>query len=295
MRRGFLLASGLLLAYSAGFAQTTTGSIVGTVTDPSGGIVPNAAVTVTNIDTSTVLKTTADAAGNFVLTPLLVGRYSVAVEASGFKKEVRSGVKVDVQSRVRVDFVLEVGAVTESVEVGAPNPLLETDTSYLGQVVDSQRVDDLPLNGRYLTRLAVLTAGTAPTTFAAKDSKTGAFSVNGVRPYQNNFILDGMDNNNLSAGLTAGKDYVIGPSPDAVAEFRVQTNAMSAEFGHSAGGVMNVTIKSGTNEIHGSFFEFLRNSSLDAKNFFDSPTRPIPPYKQNQFGVFEAMSARISR
>jgi hypothetical protein len=285
MRGVFLSAAGLLLFAGAGWAQTTTGSIVGTVTDSSGGIVPNAAVTVTNMDTSTVVKTVADAAGNFVLTPLLVGRYSVTVEANGFKKEVRPGVTVDVQSRVRVDFVLQVGAVTESVEVAAPNPLLETDTSYLGQVVDSQRVDDLPLNGRYLTRLAVLTTGTAPTTFAAKDSKTGAFSVNGVRPYQNNFMLDGMDNNNLSAGLTAGKDYVIGPSPDAVAEFRVQTNAMSAEFGHSAGGVMNVTIKSGTNELHGSAFEFLRNSALDAKNFFDSPLRPIPAYKQNQFGV----------
>ncbi len=285
MRRGLLLASGFLLVYAAGLAQTTTGSIVGTVTDPSGGIVSNAGVTVTNMDTNTVLKTTTDAAGSFVFTPLLVGRYSVAVEATGFKKEVRSGLTVDVQSRVRVDFDLQVGAVTESVEVSAPNPLLQTDTSYLGQVVDSHRTDELPLNGRFLTRLAILTAGTAPTTFAAKDSKTGAFSVNGVRPYQNNFLLDGMDNNSLSAALTNGKDYVIGPSPDAVAEFRVQTNAMSAEFGHSAGGVMNVTIKSGTNQLHGSMFEFLRNSSLDAKNFFDSPTKPIPPYKQNQFGA----------
>ena len=166
----------------------------------------------------------------------------------------------------------------------APRRRLQTDTSYLGQVVESQKIVDLPLNGRFFTRLAVLTAGTAPTAPGARDERTGGFSANGVRPYQNNYLLDGIDNNSLSEDLTNEASFVDGPSPDAIAEFKVQTNSMSAEFGRSGGAVMNVTIKSGTNGFHGSAFEFLRNSKLDAKNFFDPPDGPTPPFKQNQFG-----------
>jgi len=208
----------------------------------------------------------------------------VTVEAAGFKKSVRSDITVNVQDRVRVDAALEVGAVTDTVEAAAAAPLLQTDTSYLGQVVDSQRIVDLPLNGRYFTRLAVLTAGTAPTPHGARDEKTGGFSSNGVRPYQNNFLLDGVDNNSMSEDLVSQQSFVVGPPPDAIAEFKVQTNSMSAEFGRSGGAVLNVTVKSGTNELHGTVYEFLRNSALDAKNFFDSPNNPIPPFKLNQFG-----------
>ncbi len=265
-------------------AQTTSGAIVGTVTDPSGAVIGGASITVTNVDTSISVKATTDASGDYVVTPLPIGRYSVTVEASGFKKSVRSDITLNVQDRVRVDAKLEVGAVTDTVEVAAAAPMLETDTSYLGQVVDSQRIEDLPLNGRYFTRLAVLTSGTAPTPNGARDEKTGGFSANGVRPYQNNYLLDGVDNNSLSEDLISQQSFVIGPPPDAIAEFKVQTNSMSAEFGRSGGAVLNVTIKSGTNNLHGTVYEFLRNSDLDAKNFFDSPTNPIPPYKLNQFG-----------
>jgi hypothetical protein len=174
--------------------------------------------------------------------------------------------------------------VSDTVEVAAAAPILETDTSYLGEVVDSQRIVDLPLNGRFFTRLAVLTAGTAPTVHGARDENSGGFSANGVRPFQNNFLLDGVDNNSLSEDLVSQQSFVIGPPPDAIAEFKVQTNSMSAEFGRSGGAVLNVTIKSGTNQLHGTAYEFLRNSALDAKNFFDDPAAPIPPYKQNQFG-----------
>jgi hypothetical protein len=169
--------------------------------------------------------------------------------------------------------------------VVAAAPALQTDTSYLGQVMDSQKIVDLPLNGRFFTRLAVLTAGTLPTAPGARDERTGGFSANGVRPYQNNYLLDGIDNNSLSQDLTNESSFVYGPSPDAIQEFKVQTNSMSAEFGRSGGAVMNVAIKSGTNDFHGSAFEFLRNSKLDAKNFFDSPAGPTPPFKQNQFGA----------
>ncbi len=278
----------LILACAGGLvplgAQTTSGSIVGTVTDPSGGLIPGATITVTNIDTNIAVKATTDASGNYVVTPLNPGRYSVAVEAPGFKRSLRSDVTLNVQDRLRVDAALEVGNVADTVEVAGAAPMLETDTSYLGEVVESQRIVDLPLNGRFFTRLAVLTAGAAPTVHGARDENTGGFTANGVRPFQNNFLLDGVDNNSLSEDLVSQQSFVIGPPPDAIAEFKVQTNSMSAEFGRSGGAVLNVTIKSGTNQLHGTAYEFLRNSKLDAKNFFDNPAAPIPPFKQNQFG-----------
>lgn len=265
-------------------AQTTTGSIVGTVTDPTGAAAPNAAVTVMNMGTGIAVKTSTDGTGNYVVTPLPVGTYSVTVEVAGFRKAVSSGVTVNVQDRMRVDITLSVGAQAETVEVTGAAPLLETDTSYIGQVVESKRITDLPLNGRYFTRLAVLTAGATPTASGARDEKTGGFSANGVRPYQNNYLLDGIDNNSMATDLSNDASFVIGPSPDAVAEFKVQTNSMSAEFGRSGGAVLNVTFKSGTNALHGTLFEFLRNSAFDAKNYFDPGDQPIPPFKMNQFG-----------
>jgi hypothetical protein len=275
----------LALSFLAAMAQTTTGSIVGTVTDRTGAVVPGAALTVTNIDTGSSNKTITDSSGNYAVTPLPVGHYSVTVEAKGFKKSVSGGITLNLQDRIGVNVVLELGQITETVEVVAAAPALQTDTSYLGQVMDSQKIVDLPLNGRFFTRLAVLTAGTLPTAPGARDERTGGFSANGVRPYQNNYLLDGIDNNSLSQDLTNESSFVYGPSPDAIQEFKVQTNSMSAEFGRSGGAVMNVAIKSGTNDFHGSAFEFLRNSKLDAKNFFDSPVGPTPPFKQNQFGA----------
>lgn len=276
-----LLVSVLLYPLSA---QTTTGSIVGTVTDATGAVVAGAAVTVTNMDTGITTKTTTASSGDYVVTPVPVGRYTVTVEATGFKKSASSNITVNVQDRVRVDAALQVGEVTDTVEVTAAAPLLQTDTSYLGQVVDSRRIEELPLNGRYFTRLAVLTAGTAPTPSGARDEKTGGFSSNGVRPYQNNYLLDGVDNNSLSEDLVNDASYVIGPPPDAIAEFKVQTNSMSAEFGRSGGAVLNVAVKSGTNALHGTIYEFLRNSALDAKNYFDAGDQKIPAFKLNQFG-----------
>src|SRR6266852_4228480 len=164
----------LLLSLQPLTAQTTTGSIVGTVTDSSSAAVPGASVTVTNVDTNITTKTTTDSSGNYVVTPLPVGHYSVAVEAQGFKRSVRGGIPVNVQDRIGVNLVLEVGQLTETVEVAASAPALQTDTSYLGQVVDSQKIVDLPLNGRFFTRLAVLTAGAVPTAPGARDEVPAA-------------------------------------------------------------------------------------------------------------------------
>ena len=272
------------LSCSSVYAQASAGSVAGTVTDPSGGVISGASITVTNMDTNISVKTVTGTTGTYVVTPLEVGRYSVTVEAAGFKKSVHSDIKLDVQDRLRVDAKMEVGVVTDTVAVSADAPRLQTETSDLGQVVESQRIVDLPLNGRFFTRLAVLTAGTAPTPTGARDENTGGFSANGVRPYQNNYLLDGVDNNSMSEDLSSGQSFVIGPAPDAIAEFKVQTNSMTAEFGRSGGAVLNVTIKSGTNAVHGTAYEFLRNSALDAKNYFDDPSTPIPPFKQNQYG-----------
>ncbi|MGB8481475.1 MAG: TonB-dependent receptor [Acidobacteriaceae bacterium] len=265
-------------------AQTTAGSIVGSVVDPSGAPLASAPVTITNLGTGEVFKTRTESSGDYVVTPLAVGQYSVAVAAPGFKEAVRTNITLNVQDRLRLNFKLEVGSVSQSIVVSSTTPLLQTDTSALGQVVDSRTVDALPLNGRFVTQLAVLTAGVNPTTPAAPDSATGGFSANGVRPYENNYILDGVDDNNMQSGLTSGSTYVIMPPPDTIGEFKLQINSMSAEFGRSAGGVMNITTKSGTNKLRGSLFEFFRNSALDAKNYFDPATSPIPAYKQNQFG-----------
>jgi len=273
--RWFLLSLCLLLSCFPAAAQTTTGSIVGTVTDQTGSLVPDAAVTVTNEATGIEFKATTDSSGNYVVTPIPVGRYSVTVETKGFKKAIRSGIIVNVQDRIGVNMALEVGEISQTVEVQGAAPALQTESSYLGQVVESQRIVDLPLNGRYFTRLAVLTSGTAPTPAGARDEKTGGFTANGVRPYQNNYLLDGIDNNSLSEDMTNEASFVYGPSPDAIEEFKVQTNSMSAEFGRSGGAVMNVTIKSGSNGLHGSAFEFIRNEKLDAKNFFDPPDKYI--------------------
>src|SRR5439155_4127807 len=225
----------------AALAQTTTGSIVGIVTDPGGASVPGATVTVTNEGTGVVaIKMTTDSSGNYVATALPPGRYVVTIEAAGFKKSVSPGINLSVQDRIGLNVALEVGQLTETVEVTGAAQALQTDSSYLGQVVESRRIEDLPLNGRLFSRLAVLTSGTLPTAPGARDERTGGFSSNGVRPYQNSYLLDGIDNNSLSEDLTNESSFVYGPSPDAIAEFKVQTNSMSAEFGRAGGAVMNV-------------------------------------------------------
>ncbi len=154
----------------------------------------------------------------------------------------------------------------------------------MGQVVDNKRMANLPLNGRNFAQLALLTAGTAPSEPGARDEGGFGFSANGARSLQNNFLLDGVDNNSNLPDLLNETNYVIQPSVEAIEEFKVQTNAYSAEFGRGNGAIINATIKSGTNQFHGSAYEFLRNEKLDAKNFFDDPNSPIAPYKQNQFG-----------
>src|SRR5262249_10359287 len=189
----------------------------------------------TNVDTGIATKTATDSSGSYVVTPLPVGHYAVTVEAQGFKKSVNGGITLNVQDRIGVNMILEIGQITETVEVGGAAPALQTDTSYLGQVVDSQKIVDLPLNGRFFTRLAVLTAGAAPTAPGARDERTGGFSANGVRPYQNNYLLDGIDNNSLSEVLTNEASLLVRPSPDGDAIFQTHTISLKAQFGRASG------------------------------------------------------------
>ena len=204
------------------------------------------------------------------------------VEKEGFKTAVTEAIEVQVQQRAVVDITLQVGAIAEHMTVTNVAPLLETETSELGQVVDNRRVVNLPLNGRNFAQLAQLSAGVAPSEPGARNSGSYGFSSNGGRSYQNNILLDGIDNNSNLTDLLNNTSYVIQPSVDALQEFKVQTNAYSAEFGRGNGAILNASIKSGSNQFHGDVYEFLRNDKLDGRNYFDSIR---PAYQQNQFGA----------
>jgi len=274
----------IAIAFTApAWAQKDTGSIVGTVSDPSGAFVAGAKVHVADIDRGSAFETVTNVSGEFVAPDLRVGRYTVTVEKSGFKKAVSVPVNLDVQQRIAVNVTLQVGGINESVEVTGAAPLLETETSELGQVVDNKRVANLPLNGRNFAQLALLTAGTAPSEPGARDEGGYGFSANGARSLQNNFLLDGVDNNSNLPDLLNETNYVIQPSVEALEEFKVETNAYSAEFGRGNGAIINATIKSGTNQLHGSVYEFLRNEKLDASS--GSPSAARSPFLISMTGA----------
>jgi hypothetical protein len=264
------------------WAQKDAGAIVGLVRDPSGAVVAGAKVTVTDLDRGTLLTLSTNGAGEYVASPLRIGRYTVTVAKQGFKKAVAGPVQVDIQDRASVDLKLEPGMATESVTVTGEHVQLETETSELGQVVDSRRINALPLNGRNYAQLALLGVGVAAAEPGSRVETTYGFSANGARSLQNNFLLDGIDNNANLGDVLNGAAYVVQPAVDAISEFKVETNAYSAEFGRGNGAIMNAVIKSGTNQFHGDLWEFLRNDKFDAINAFDIFGQQ--PYKQNQFG-----------
>ena len=273
----FLLCASLA---RVALAQKDAGAIAGTVKDPSGAVVSDAKVTITDADRGTSEVTNSNAQGEYVASPLKIGRYRVVVEKAGFKKAVAGPIVVDVQARPEVDVTLQVGSIQETMTVSTESPLLETETSELGQVVNSERATTLPLNGRNYAQLAQLGAGVAPSEPGSRVSASYGFSANGARSLQNNFLLDGVDNNANLGDVLNEAAFVIQPSVDAIAEFKVQTNSYSAEFGRGNGAILNAVIKSGTNKLHGDAYEFLRNDKLDARNPFDQFGRQ--PYQQNQ-------------
>src|SRR5580658_3429743 len=268
----------------------TTGTIVGTVTDAKGGVIVQAKVTVKNTGTDSARELTTSATGEYSVPLLPPGEYEVSVERPGFRRAVYSGIKLEVDQTVRVDAVLEVGEVSQQVTVTESAPLLQTDSSTVGQVIDQEKVSQLPLNQRNFLAFTLLVPGAQlPSDGSQNSTQGGSISVNGAREQANNFLLDGVDNNDLAIN-----QYTVLPSIDAIEEFKVQSSDSSAEYGRSGGAQINVVTKSGTNEFHGTGFEFMRNRHLDAKNFFDQPyctasseagtCGPIPRLDRNQYG-----------
>jgi len=272
----------LALVVPQGWAQTDQGAITGVVQDDQGAVVPGAKVTLTATDTSLAFERSANGSGVFVFSPVKIGNYRISVSAPSFQTTVQENLHLDIQQRLNVTMVLHPGAVQQQVTVTAEDaPLMQSQTSEVGQVISAETINNTPLNGRNWVYIAQLTAGVSPPFGNTRGSGTGDFVANGQSAEQNDFVLDGVDNNTNLIDFLNGSSYVMRPPPDALAEFSLQTSDFSAEFGHSAGGVMNASIKSGTNAIHGDLWEYLRNTNLDAQNWNATSKGP---YHQNQFG-----------
>jgi Carboxypeptidase regulatory-like domain len=266
-------------------AQVTTADIVGRVTDSSGGVLPGATVTIENVGTRDIRVVPTNSSGDYLVTLLPIGTYAVKIELQGFGTQ-SARVTVAAGDRARVDVKLQVGTVSETITVAGESPLIQTDTATVSTLITEKTVQDMPVNGRNFIRLVQSVPGASegiPNSLASGTRpddrrQTSAISINGALDNQNNQLLDGVDNNERFIGT-----LIVKPSIDAIAEVRVQTNIYSAEVGRTAGGVVNIITKSGTNSFHGSAFEYNRNDKFDARNFFAS-TGPKPKLDQNQFG-----------
>jgi Carboxypeptidase regulatory-like domain/TonB-dependent Receptor Plug Domain len=268
-------------------AQVDEGAINGVVQDSSGAAVPNAQVTLLNTDQGLTLQTTTSAAGEYIFSPVRIGHYTLTVTAPGFSTTTQQNLTVTVGQHLLVPVKLSLGSASQTIQVTAAPPQLQTDEASVGQVINQHTVNSLPLNGRNFTFLAQLAAGVnTPQADTRGNAASGAFSANGLRPAQNNYLLDGIDNNSNAVDFLNGTNFVILPPLDAIQEFKVQTADFSAELGRSAGAVLNATIKSGTNSIHGAVWEFFRNDVLDAADWFeDNSNTKKGELRQNQFGA----------
>src|SRR5271154_2636782 len=276
----------LLLQSQYGFAQVDEGSVSGAVQDPTGAVVANAKVTLLNTDVGLTLETVTTSSGQYIFSPVRIGHYTVSASAAGFSTTTQQNLEVTVSSHLSVNIQLKPGATTETVEVTTAAPVLQTEDSSVGQVVNEQSVNNLPLNGRNFTFLAQLGAGVnTPQADTRGNAASGAFSANGLRPSQNNYLLDGIDNNSDTVDFLNGTNFVVLPPVDAIDEFKVETTGFSAEYGRSGAAVLNASIKSGTNQLHGTIWEFFRNDKLDAADFFENANNiGKGELRQNQFG-----------
>lgn len=287
LREGaWLLFVWLVVCALPAFCQVDRGAIAGRVMDSSGAVVPKASITVTNKATGVAITTPVNDSGEYQVLALIPGNYTVKASADGFESLLRDDIELHVQDRLSIEFVLKVGSMSQEVVVTGGEPLLQTQSADVGNVVDTQLVNDLPLNGRRYADLALLEPGVQKF-YAANNPAPDRFSVNGNLELQNNFLLNGVDNNSWSENLQEFSVQVVQPPPDAVQEFRVQTRTYSTEFGNSAGAVINATIKSGTNDYHGNLFEYMRNAALDANSWINDANPVALPkghFVQNQFG-----------
>jgi Carboxypeptidase regulatory-like domain len=279
----------LLLDAAPGFGQANTGAIVGTVHDGSGGVLPGVTITIRNEGTNASRTVMTTASGDYSAPLLPPGAYEITANLQGFDKTVLRNVELQVNQTVRMNVVLTVATVAETINVVAESPLVQTDTSSLGQVVGAVQIENLPLNERNFVNFAYLAPGVQIDAERTLVSSQGlALSANGARQISNNFLLNGIDNNDLVIN-----QYSAVPSMEAIQEFKVQTGTYSAEFGRSSGAQINVVLKSGANDFHGSIFEYFRDKRLDAKNPFDLPDcspdatgacAGIPELSRHQFG-----------
>lgn len=265
--------------------QFETATVLGTVRDRTDAVISGARVTLTNLDTNISVSMETDENGNYEFFNVRPGRYRLTAERSGFALTSTGEVRVSVGARQRVDLQLSIGQVAERIEVQAVAPLVESESSQRGQVIEARKIVDLPLNGRNYADLALLSAGVRRSSYAvANPPREGSFNVNGQRSTFNNFQLDGVDNNAYGTSNQGFSNQVVNLPPDAITEFRIVTNNMSAEYGRTSGAVINASMRSGTNEFHGSLWEFLRNDKLNATGFFPPPGGQKPLMRRNQFG-----------
>ncbi|MEP7361628.1 MAG: carboxypeptidase-like regulatory domain-containing protein [Acidobacteriota bacterium] len=291
LHRATRLTLSLSLLASLSFGQSSTAEITGVVTDTTGGVVPGAEVQVANVDTGEKRPFTTDRTGSFVVPQLLPGSYQVTVNKDGFRPFVRSGLILQVGQRARVDITLQIGSTGERIEVVSQTSLLDVTEASLGQVIENRKILDLPLNGRNILGLTALTTGVVPTSSffgggvpagraASLQAGAAGFSVNGGAKEQNDVMMDG-----APLALCCQNQISFLPSIDSTQEFRVRTNMYDAQYGRTSGGLVTFASKSGTNELHGSLFEFLRNKALDSSNFFDNRSGiGKAPFVFNQFG-----------
>jgi outer membrane receptor protein involved in Fe transport len=289
-----MLVTGLfMLVARPGWAQTVYGSMAGTVTDASGGAIPDATVTLANIGTNDTRTMQSEASGSYTFVNILPGNYRLEAQKTGFKAFKRENILVEVGSSFKIDIQMQVGAISQTVEVTSTTPLLQAQSSDLGQVVESRTVTEMPLNGRNVLALVQLSPGVQPqgppsagnssmsNPVGANPFAAGDFQIGGSQAGQNAVFVDGVPTNGSYLNV-----ITMIPTQDAIQEFKVQTSAMEADFGRFAGGVINMTTKSGTNSWHGGGYEFLRNKVLDANSFFlNASGTPRGPWTQNQFGA----------
>ncbi len=279
--RMLLLSLVVMVAPALSSAQDATGRIFGTVYDQQGAVIPAVQITVTNTATQVVRIATTDKEGTFQLLALPIGTYKVTAEHAGFRTVVSAEQKLLINQALRIDFKMEVGAANQTVDVGAEAAPVETVNPTLGQSITGRTLTNMPLNGRDMLDLALLQPGVTE----SNDDNAGAgnYSIAGGRTDSVTFLLDGGNNNDL-----LDNSNVLDPNPDAIAEFRILTSDYTAEYGRNGGGIISIVTKSGTNQIHGSLFEFIRNGDFDANDYFNKPQVPQLPrldLKRNQFGA----------
>src|SRR5215472_13882804 len=249
----------LFLVSSRAFAQKDSATLLGTVNDPSGAFVPHAGITARNLSTNVSVKTSTNQQGEYLLTPLHVGEYSLTIQAPGFAPSIFERIVLDVDQRLRVDVVLAVGSNEQRVTVAAVPPPLNTEDMTVGQVIQNRQIQDMPLNGRNFQQLASLVPGAVPS-YGARDSGQGGVSLSGTRSFDNSFLLDGVNNTTNTAEMPTRVNVAVSPNLDAIQEFKIQSSTYDAQYGGSAAGTINIVTKSGTNQFHGTLYDYWRNS-----------------------------------